>query len=58
MRNDTIYKCDNRGNVGPDDAGYFFPINAGLLNPGSQTFTFTEGTCFKKITFSYQQTGD
>ena len=26
-----------------------------MLNPEHPTFTYTEGTCFKKIVFSYEQ---
>lgn len=35
MQLDKIYSCDNRGNVnpfGPDDAGFFIPVNVGSLN--------------------------
>jgi hypothetical protein len=41
---------------GPSDAGgQFFPVFIGMLNPEHPTFTYTEGTCFKKIVFSYDQ---
>lgn len=53
IANNTIYKCDNRGNTGPDDSGYFFPVVAGVLSPKSQEFTYNDGICFKKIIFSY-----
>jgi hypothetical protein len=35
LKNGTLYKCDNRGNFGPDDGGSFFPVMAGTLNPNS-----------------------
>ncbi len=33
MDNDTIYKCDSRGMVDPDDPGFFIPVEAGRLSP-------------------------
>lgn len=59
MSENKIYTCDNRGNVNPfnpDDAGFFIPVSVGSLNNQQQTITYTQGTCFKNITFSYMQT--
>ena len=58
MSTDKIYSCDNRGNVnpfGPDDAGYFIPVNVGSLNAETQSITYTNGKCFKNIKFSFAQ---
>jgi hypothetical protein len=60
MNDNKIYKCDNRledGGVDPDEAGYFIPISAGVVSPGSGPVTFTNGLCFESITFTYYQTG-
>lgn len=55
MTANKIYTCDNRGNVepfGPDDAGFFIPVNVGALNSQQNTITYTGGKCFKNIKFS------
>ena len=43
--------------MNPDDAMYFMPIQAGILSPKNQNFTFTEGLCFQNTKFSYSHTG-
>jgi hypothetical protein len=58
MDNDTIYKCDNRGTMQPDDPGYFIPVEAGRLSTDNPTFTYTGGRCFKNTKFTYSQSGD
>lgn len=62
MQSDRIYKCDNRGptdeQLSPDDAGYFFPINVGIVNSNNPSISFTDGMCFQSIKFTYSQTGD
>lgn len=58
MDNDTIYKCDSRGMVDPEDPGFFIPVEAGRLSPSNPSFTFTGGRCFKNTKFTYSQSGD
>ena len=53
MDNDTIYKCDSRGMVDPDDPGFFIPVEAGRLSPLNPSFTFSGGRCFKNTKFTY-----
>jgi len=56
---DKIYKCDNRNQeeYDPTDVGYFVPVNVGALSNDNNKIEFTNGLCFKSITFSYTQTG-
>jgi hypothetical protein len=59
MASNKIYTCDNRGNVNPmnpDDAGVFIPINVGALNADQSSISYTSGTCFKNINFSFAST--
>lgn len=56
IREEKIFTCDNRGNVnpyGPDDAGFFIPVNVGPLNADQSSITYTNGKCFKNIKFSF-----
>ena len=61
MADNKIYTCGNRGNVNPmspDDPGAFIPVNVGSLNAQRNSITYTAGTCYKNIQFSFTQTGD
>ena len=61
MADNKIYTCGNRGNVNPinpGDAGVFIPVSVGQLNTKTDTITYTAGTCYEKIQFSFSQTGD
>lgn len=53
MATDTVYTCDNRIGGDKDSAGYFFPVLAADLSKPGVSSTFTEGTCFASIIFSY-----
>ncbi len=53
MLTDTVYTCDNRIGGDKDSAGYFFPIFAADLPTPGMSSTFTDGTCFQNIVFSY-----
>lgn len=59
MAANKIFSCDNRGNgtLDPDEAGYFIPVSVGALNSEQPEISYTAGTCFKNIKFSYAQTG-
>lgn len=59
IANNRIYTCDNRGDdpeFNPDDPGYFFPLGVGSVSPSNPSIQFSNGLCFKNITFSYAQT--
>ena len=56
IADNKIYTCGNRGNVnpmGPDDAGVFIPVNVGQLNKANSQITYTAGTCYQNIKFSF-----
>jgi len=58
MSENKIFTCNNRGNVNPespDDAAVFLPISVGSLNSKQTTLTYTQGTCYKNIVFTYSQ---
>jgi hypothetical protein len=60
MTENKIFTCNNRGNVNPespDDAAVFIPVNVGALNINQKTITYTAGTCYQNIVFTYSQSG-
>lgn len=60
IKDNRIFTCDNRGNIKPvngTDPGMFLPVAVGVLNSAKNYIEYTEGTCFKNISFSYSQSG-
>lgn len=60
IKDNKIYTCDNRGNINPaspDDPAEFLPISVGVLNSAKNYIEYSQGTCFKNISFSYSQSG-
>ena len=52
----TVYTCGDRanGNPGvPGEAFHFFPVKVADMNVTGSTYTYTEGTCFKNIKWTY-----
>jgi hypothetical protein len=51
--NGNLYTCDNREGGDKDSSAYFIPIFVADLQKSGDSTTFTEGTCFGKLVFSY-----
>ena len=62
LKNDRLYKCDNRVTDGDDDEheGFsFIPTEVGQIGGSNpQTITYSNGLCFQSLTFSYAFTGN
>mmetsp|Transcript_28594 Transcript_28594/g.27588 ORF Transcript_28594/g.27588 Transcript_28594/m.27588 type:complete len:187 (-) Transcript_28594:618-1178(-) len=54
----TLYGCDDRGIGEETDPFYFVPVAVANLKEDGATTTFTEGRCYKSLTFTYNMDYD